>query len=448
MWVTDDNAALLTDLYELTMAASYFAEGMHGEATFELFVREMPGPRNFLVAAGLDDALHYLENLHFDQDAIAYLRTLDLFQPDFLDYLAKLRYTGGAWALPEGEVFFPGEPVLRITAPLIEAQIVETFLLNCLNFQSLIASKAARVAIACEGRRFVDFSPRRDHGTDAAMKAARASYIAGASGASNVLAGKAYGIPLSGTMAHAYVMSFERELDAFLAFARTFPQRSTLLIDTYDTVEGARNAVRAADILAPEGVKIQAVRLDSGDIPELSAAVRTVLDEGGYPGIQIFASGDLSEYRIANLVRKGAPIDAFGVGTQLGVSADAPALGGIYKLVEDTAGPKMKRSTAKVTLPGRKQIYRSLADGVASHDVLALDDEPSPPGTPLLQKVMEHGRRTGPPEPLSAVRERCSRSIASLPPALRSLDPAGEAYPVRYSAGLEDLLAQLQQAAH
>ncbi len=448
MWVTDDNVALLTDLYELTMSASYFAEGMHDEATFELFVRHLPDARNFLVSAGLDDALHYLEHLHFDADAIAYLRGLGIFRPAFLEYLATLRFTGDAWAIPEGEVFFAGEPMLRITAPLIEAQIVETFLLNCLNFQSLIASKAARVAIACDGRRFVDFSPRRDHGADAAMKAARASYIGGAGATSNVLAARAYGIPPSGTMAHAYVMSFDRELDAFLAFARAFSERSTLLIDTYDTVEGARNAVRAADLLAPEGVKIQGVRLDSGDLPELARAVREVLDEGGYPEIQIFASGDLDEYRIAALLQEDAPIDAFGVGTQLGVSADAPALGGIYKLVEDRAGPKMKRSTAKVTIPGRKQVYRCYQDAVATHDTLALHDEPSPPGVPLLQKVMDGGRRTTPPEPLSAARERCSRAVKSLPPALRSLHPAPDPFPVRCSARLESLLAELNQAQH
>lgn len=448
MWVTDDNVALLTDLYELTMAASYFAEDMHGEATFELFVRRLPETRNFLVSAGLDDALHYLENLHFGPEAIDYLRTLDLFRPDFLDYLATLRFTGEVWAIPEGEVFFDGEPMLRITAPLIEAQVVETFLLNCLNFQSLIASKAARVAIACDGRRFVDFSPRRDHGADAAMKAARASYIGGASATSNVLAGRAYGIPLSGTMAHAYVMSFDRELDAFLAFARTFPERSTLLIDTYDTVEGARNAVRAADILAPEGVKVQGVRLDSGDLPELARAVRTVLDDGGYPDIQVFASGDLDEHRIASLVAGAAPIDAFGVGTQLGVSADAPALGGIYKLVEDEAGPKMKRSTAKVTLPGRKQVYRCYEDGIATRDTLALHDEPRPPGVPLLEKVMEGGRRTAPPVSLSVSRDRCEAALATLAPALHSLHQAPEPYAVRYSARLESLLVEIKQAPH
>ena len=448
MWVTDDNVALLTDLYELTMSASYFAEGMHDEATFELFVRHLPESRNFLVSAGLDDALHYLEHLHFDGDAVAYLRGLGIFRPDFLEYLATLRFTGDVWAIPEGAVFFAGEPMLRITAPLIEAQIVETFLLNCLNFQSLIASKAARVAIACDGRRFVDFSPRRDHGADAAMKAARASYIGGASATSNVLAARAYGIAPSGTMAHAYVMSFDRELDAFLAFARTFPERSTLLIDTYDSVEGARNAVRAADLLAPEGVKIQGVRLDSGDLPELARAVRDVLDEGGYSDIQIFASGDLDEYRIAALLQEDAPIDAFGIGTQLGVSADAPALGGIYKLVEDKSGPKMKRSTAKVTIPGRKQVYRCYQDAVATHDTLALHDESPPPGVPLLQKVMEGGRRTTPPESLSAARERCSRAVKSLPPALRSLHPAPDPFPVRCSARLESLLAELIQAPH
>ena len=281
-WVNDDNAALLTDLYELTMASSYFAHGMRGEATFELFIRHLPEHRNFLISAGLDDALTYLERFRFDADGVAYMRTLSLFDEAFLAFVGELRFTGEVWAIPEGDAFFADEPLLRVTAPLIEAQIVETFLLNCLNLQTMVASKAARIAIACGERGFVDFSPRRDHGADAAMKVARASYIAGAAATSNVLAGRAYGIPLSGTMAHSYVMSFDAEVDAFRAYARDFPGHATLLIDTYDTLQGARHAVAVAkEIEADGGPPIAAVRLDSGDLAELAVQVRAILDDGG-----------------------------------------------------------------------------------------------------------------------------------------------------------------------
>lgn len=443
MWVTESNVALLTDLYELTMAASYFQHGMNEPATFDLFVRHLPAHRNFLIAAGLDDALQYLENLHFEDEAIAYLRSLGLFEEEFLAFLRGLRFTGDAWAIPEGEAFFPEEPLVRVTAPLIEAQVVETFLLNCLNFQSLIASKAARVSIACGERRFVDFSARRDHGADAALKAARASYIGGAVATSNVLAGSAYGIPVSGTMAHAFVMSFDQELDAFLAFARTFPGRSTLLIDTYDTLEGARNAVRAAELLGPEGIRIQGVRLDSGDVAELATGVRRILDDGGCRDVQIFASGDLDEYRIAELLGRGVPVDAFGVGTQLGVSADAPALGGVYKLVHDVHGPRLKLSTGKRTLPGLKQVYRLERDGAFEGDVIALDDEPPPPASrPLLYRAMTEGRRTHSPEPLDAARDRCRATLRAIPARLLSLEVDPDPYPARYSPGLEAMLSR------
>lgn len=264
IWVNDDNAPLLVDLYELTMAASYFAHGMTAPATFDLFVRHLPAQRNFLIVAGLEEALAYLERLRFNDDAVTYLRSLGMFEEPFLRYLSELRFTGDAWAMAEGEAAFGDEPILRITAPLIEAQIVETFLLNMINFQTLIASKAARIAIACDGREFVDFSARRDHGPDAALRAARAAYIGGASATSNVLAGKAFGIPLSGTMAHSYVMSFEHEIEAFRTFARDFPERSILLIDTYDTLQGARHAVQVAKDLAAAGIQIRGVRLDSG----------------------------------------------------------------------------------------------------------------------------------------------------------------------------------------
>jgi nicotinate phosphoribosyltransferase len=444
--VDDANAALLTDLYELTMAASYFAHGMNGEATFELYVRELPPQRSFLVAAGLEDALHYLEQLHFDDDAISYLRTLGLFNEAFLRFLGELRFGGEAWAIAEGEVVFGEEPLLRITGPLIGAQIVETFLLNTIGFQTLIASKAARIAIACDGRDFVDFAPRRAHGTDAAMKGARASYIAGAAATSNVLAGRAYGIPLSGTMAHSYVMSFESELEAFRAYAGDFPTRATLLIDTYDTIHGAHNAVTIAKELAADGSALYGVRLDSGDLAVLASEVRAILDDGGCAGTRIFASGDLDEYRISELLTAGAPIDAFGVGTRLGTSADAPSLPIVYKLVEDGHGPKRKLSPAKATWPGRKQVHRFSKDGRYDHDVVTLADEVVRGGRPLLERVMAHGQRLAPPEPLAAIRARCTTSLAALPRHLRALSADGARYPVTRSDGVERAARLLDDA--
>src|SRR6185312_10287664 len=436
-WVNDDNAALLTDLYELTMAASYFAHDMNDPATFELFVRALPDERRFLIAAGLEDALHYLERLHFSPESLDFLASTRYFDTKFLDYLSRFRFSGDLWAMAEGEAVFAEEPMLRVTAPLIEAQAVETFLLNVVNFQTLIASKAALIALACRGRDFVDFSPRRDHGADAALKAARAAYIGGASATSNVLAGSTYGIPLSGTMAHSYVMSFECETDAFRTFARDFPDRSILLIDTYDTLDGARAAVKVAAELADEGVHIVGVRLDSGDLAALSVAVRQILDEGGCSGTSIFASGDLDEHRIAALLAAGAPIDAFGVGTQLGTSADAPALSGVYKLVEDAQGPKSKLSAEKFTWPGRKQVYRFSEGGRYVHDTIALENDVVQRGRALLHQVMTGGRRISPPEPLTSIRLRCRETLAALPDELRRLESGGRPYDVQRTPALE-----------
>ena len=427
-------AALVTDLYELTMAAAYQAAGIEHEATFELVVRRLPDRRRFLVAAGLDDALAGLEGLGFAEDEVDYLAGLGVFPAPFIGRLADLRFTGEAWAVPEGEVVFAGEPIVRITAPLVEAQLVETFLLNAISSRTMIASKAARVAIACRDRAFVDFSARRDHGVDAAMAAARGAWICGAAGTSLVAAGQRWGIPLSGTMAHSFVMSFDDERDAFRAYARSFPQRAVLLIDTYDTVEGARNAAEVAHDLAGEGIHISGVRLDSGDIGALAVDVREVLDAAGLHDVQILASGDLDEHRIAGLLADGAPIDAFGVGTQLGTSADAPALGAVYKLVDDANGPKMKLAEGKVTLPGRKQVWRC-----DDRDVLGLHDDEVPGGRPLLAQVMDGGRRLGPPEPLDTIRERCVATLAALP-HLRALEPAsGPQWPVDVSDGLQAL---------
>jgi nicotinate phosphoribosyltransferase len=431
-------SALVTDLYELTMAAAYQAEGVEHEATFELFVRSLPAPRRFLLAAGLDDALNGLESWRFEAGDIDYLGGLGLFPGGFLDRLADLRFTGDVWAVPEGEAVFAGEPLVRVTAPLVEAQLVETWLLNRIASQTMLASKAARVAVACGDRAFVDFSARRDHGVDAAMAAARAAWMCGAAGTSLVAAGRRFGIPLTGTMAHSFVMSYDDERDAFRAYARSFPQAVVLLIDTYDTVDGARRAAEVAHELAGEGIAIAGVRLDSGDLGALAHQVRAVLDEAGLTEVDILASGDLDEHKVAALLADGAPIDAFGVGTQLGTSADAPTLGAVYKLVEDADGPKMKLASGKVTLPGRKQVWR--LDG---HDVLSLHDEDVPGGRPLLVQAMAGGRRTT-VEPLDALRRRATATIAALPAALCSLEPAtAPVWPVEISPGLERLAAQV-----
>ncbi|MBI4729320.1 MAG: nicotinate phosphoribosyltransferase [Acidobacteria bacterium] len=415
------------------MAHSYWRLGMNEPATFDLLVRESPANRRFLVAAGLEQALAALEALRFDAGARDYLRSLGRFDPEFVEWLGRLRFTGEAHAALEGELLLPGEPLLEITAPLIQAQLAETILLNTLTFQSAVASKAARVAIAAAGRPVVDFSARRDHGTDAALKAARASFIAGCAGTSNLLAGRLFGLPVYGTMAHAFVMAFPSEVEAFRAFAETQPDPPVLLIDTYDTVEGARRAVAAGRELRARGGDLRGVRLDSGDLASLAPKVRAILDEGGFPGATIFASGDLNEWRIASLVASGAPIDAFGVGTELGTSKDSPALGGVYKLVAYAGRPVVKRSPGKATLPGRKQVWRG--PGLAG--TVALEGEIVPGTEPLLAPVMRQGRAREVPA-LACARSRCAARVAALPDELRDLAPCpeGSAPAPEVSAGL------------
>ncbi len=431
--------ALLTDLYELTMAYSYFKRGLNTLAVFDLFVRPPVPYRRFLVFAGLESVLTFLESLHFDAEDLAYLESLDLFDRAFLDYLAEFRFSGDVWSVAEGEIVYPGEPLITIEAPRIEAQIVETYLLNTVNFETLIASKAARVLLAAGPEAsVVDFSPRRDHGEDAAMKAARSSYLAGFGGTSNTWAGARYGIPVVGTMAHSYVMSFPDELAAFRAFAEDHPS-PILLIDTYDTMQGLEHAIQVARELEARGRRLVGVRLDSGDLAELSQKVRARLDEAGLPYVKIFVSGDLDEYKIRDFKAAGGTAWGYGVGTRLGTSYDLPALGGVYKLVMDAEGPRIKRSPGKVTLPGQKQIWRG-----TEGDVVSLRHEVHP-GRPLLRRVMEGGRRTVPPADLEALREATREAIFGLPEDLRVIDrPEAPDYPVRIS---RELLL-LQQNTH
>ncbi len=412
-------SALLTDLYELTMSQVYLEREMLAPATFSLFVRKLPRQRSFLLSAGLWPLLEALQELRFSEEDLAYLESLKLFKPAFLDYLRNFRFSGEVWALPEGTVFFENEPVVEITAPLPEAQIVETLAINLINIETAIATKAALCVLAACGRPCVDFGARRTQGLEASLHAARASYLAGFSATSNVLAGKLFGLPVTGTMAHSFIESFEREEEAFLAFAENFPENTVFLIDTYDTLGGARRAVEIARRLAERGIKVRGVRLDSGDVIELSREVRRILDEAGLPEIRIFVSGGLDERKIAEIVSSGAPVDAFGVGTKMGVSADAPYLDLAYKLVEYDGRPRMKLSEGKITYPGRKQVFRRYTGtGLFYEDHLGLREE-NLPGEPLLKCFMREGELLESPPPLSAIRERALEEIARLPAEVR-----------------------------
>lgn len=434
-WADDDNAALLTDLYQLTMLQAYFAEGMEATAVFDLFIRRLR-ERNYFVACGLDTVLHYLETLHFTQAALDYLDSLDLFKPDFLDYLADFRFTGDVYAMPEGMPVFPDEPLLEVVAPIGQAQLVETFLLNQITFQTNLATKAHRVVRAAQGRTVADFGMRRMHAADASLKAARAGYIAGVDFTSNVLAGQIYDIPVTGTMAHSYVEAHDSEAEAFRAFAALYPE-TTLLVDTYDTLSGVRKIVALAEEVGA-GFKIGSIRLDSGDLVALAQESRRILDEGGMEHIRIFASNSLDEHRITDLLAQGAPIDGFGVGTRLGTIADQPYLDSVYKLTEYAGQARMKLSSQKSNLPGRKQVYRCYTDGKATHDVIALADE-NLAGEPLLQRVMHNGERTdaGRSHPLTTLRESTAQALAHLPDRLLALGKADPPYRVDLSEGVQ-----------
>jgi nicotinate phosphoribosyltransferase len=438
-------SALLLDLYQLTMAQSYYAEGVHERpATFSLFTRHLPQGWGYLVAAGLDDVLAYLEGFAFREDELGYLESTELFTPEFLAHLGGVRFTGDVRAMPEGTLFFPDEPVVEVTAPVLVAQLVETIVLNEIHFQSLIAGKAARCVDVARRRTLVDFGLRRTHRADAGMRVARSSYLAGFDSTSNVLAGRVYGMPIAGTMAHSYVESFADELAAFRAFARSYPDRSILLVDTYDTVEGVRRAALVAKELAAAGRHLRGVRLDSGDLLVLSRQARRILDEAGSDAI-VFASGGLDERDVAALLEAGAPIDGFGIGSKLGTAADSPFLDMAYKLVEFDGRPVLKLSAAKATWPGTKQVWRLSAEGGYAVDVIGTAAEDGPEGgEPLLVPVMERGRRLS-RESLERARGRCAEQRARLPEEHRRLD--ARPYEVEFSPALIALRERVAEEA-
>ena len=448
-----EDAALFTDLYELTMAQGYFSQGMSSQATFSLFVRPSRVKRSYLVSAGLEDVLRYLEDFSFSGSAIDYLRSTSTFTDDFLDYLGSLRFTGRVRAIPEGRIYFHNEPALEITAPIIEAQIIETLVINQVNLQSLIATKAARCLWAGRGKALVDFSLRRAHGVDAGMKAARSSYMVGFSSTSNVLAGKAYGLPIAGTMAHSFVTSFEREIDAFRAYAESFPDDTVLLLDTYNTVAAAAKAAEVGREMEARGHRLRAVRLDSGDLLGLSRDVRRVLDEAGLDYVRVLVSGGLDEFQVEELVQAGAPIDAFGVGTRMAVSGDAPWLDMAYKLVKYAGRPVLKLSTGKVSLADEKQVFRLRDDeGRLKGDVIGLSDETPPESgaEPLLETFMENGEMLAPPPAIEELRERFRIEFAALDDRFKVVKNPAK-YPVRLSSRLRrlqrDLTAQLERGS-
>ncbi len=429
---------LLTDLYQLNMIQAYLDHGETKTAVFEFFVRKLPTRRGFLVAAGLEQALDFLEDLRFSPEELDWLKGSGRFERGLLDYLADLRFTGDVHAMPEGTVFYANEPILRVTAPLPQAQLVETRLINILHFQSLIAAKAARMVLCAPGKLLVDFGLRRAHGAEAGLFAARASYVAGFSGTATMLASKLYGIPIYGTMAHSFVQAYDDETAAFEAFAHSRPKNLILLIDTYDTENAARKVASLAPRLKAAGVAVRGVRLDSGDLLALSKSVRRVLDEGGLSDITIFASGGLDEDELARFTRERAPIDGFGIGTSLTTSFDAPALDCAYKLQEYAGLPRRKRSTGKATWPGRKQVWRQYgSDGRMRGDILSVEEDHQP-GEPLIRAVMRNGRRLQPQPTLTEVRARAARDLEHLPEPLRRLQPEA-GYPVTVTEALQQL---------
>lgn len=439
----EGSSALLTDLYQLTMLQSYFEHGMEEPAVFELFIRKLKN-RNFYVAAGLEQALVFLENLQFSPAELDWLRGVPQFTDSFIDHLATLRFSGEVHALPEGTVFFPNEPMLQVTAPLPQAQLVETRLINLLHFQTMIASKAVRMRLAAPDKTLVDFGLRRAHGAEAGLLAARASYLAGFDATSTVLAGRLFGIPVSGTMAHSFVEAHDQEIISFEHFAESFPESVVLLIDTYDTEEGARKVVDLAPRLKKKGIDIKAVRLDSGDLGQHARNVRRLLDAGGLSGVNIFSSGNLDEYALKGFLEADIPIDGFGVGTRMDTSADAPYTDSVYKLQEYAGRPRRKLSEGKATWPGPKQVYRIYGDrGLAAYDVLTRAEDHQE-GRPLLQPAMREGKRLDPIEPLADIRKRLRSELTSLPSPLKRLEEAPP-YEVRISEPLRRLTRDVDE---
>jgi nicotinate phosphoribosyltransferase len=440
-------SVLLTDLYELTMLQAYFDAGMNETASFELFVRALPARRNFLMAAGLEQVVDYLEQLRFSSDELSSLSRTGRFSTPFLRSLEHLRFTGDVDAMSEGTVFFPEEPVLRITAPIREAQLVESRVMNLAHFETVIASKAARCVLAAPDKLLVDFGLRRAHGAEAGWLSARACFLAGFGGTATLAAGLALEIPLYGAMAHSYVQAHEDETDAFEQFARSQPTNATLLIDTYDAEEAARKVVSLAPRLAQDGIAIQGVRLDSGDLAEHARRVRRILDAGGLRNVTIFASGNLDEYRLSQLLAEHAPIDGFGIGTRMNTAADAPFLDCAYKLVEYADQPRRKRSEGKATWPGCKAVYRLYGrNGVMAGDWVTLARERRD-GEPLLEPVMRGGKRCGERVAMQAARDHARRQLRALPPPQRTLE-RDEPYPVAISDGLRDLARRLDAGLH
>ena len=436
---------LLTDLYQLTMLQAYFAHGMREKAVFEFFVRKLPPQRNFMLAAGLEQALEFLEQLRFEQEELAWLEQSGLFRKDFVEHLRGLRFTGDVYAMPEGTLFFPQEPILRVVAPLPQAQLIESRLINLVHFETIVASKAARSVLAAPDKLLVDFGLRRAHGAEAGLLAARASYLAGFSGTATVLAAPLFGIPLFGTMAHSFVQAHDDEAAAFVDFAKVFPGNTVFLIDTYDTESAARKIVALAPQLQQAGIAIKGVRLDSGDLAALARNVRRILDDGGLTRTTIFASGNLDEYRVRELLAAGAPIDGFGIGSSLVTASDAPFLDAVYKLQEYAGKPRRKRSSGKATWPGRKRVYRHYRDdGLLDHDVVTLEDDVQP-GNPLLQLVMRDGRRVNASPGIETLRAYAKAQLATLPQHLRELHSSTEPYRVEIAPALQGLAAMLDQ---
>ena len=444
MTIAGRPSALLTDLYQINMIQAYLDHGETKTAVFEFFVRNLPPRRGFLVAAGLEQALDFLENLRFPPEEIEWLRSTGRFGNNLLDYLAGFRFTGDVHAMPEGTVFFANEPILRVTAPIPQAQFVESRLINILHFQTLIAAKAARMMLAAPDKLLVDFGFRRAHGAEAGLMAARASYLAGFAGTATVLAGEEFGIPTYGTMAHSFIEAFDDEMTAFAAFAQSRPDNLVLLIDTYDTEAAARKVVELAPRLKAAGIAIRSVRIDSGDLVALSRSVRGILDAGRLREVTIFASGGLDEDQLAAFAQQNAPIDGYGVGTSLTTSADVPAVDCVYKLQEYAGLPRRKRSTKKATWPGRKQVWRCYgADGRMLGDVLAREGD-NKAGEPLIELVMQSGRRLRPAPSLDDIRRHAKRELERLPQALRAIELA-TTYPVEVADELKELAAEVDR---